>query len=130
MVAFGFGKNYVLISECVETRLMFLSLRKTCGLAQESSDVSSIQTLIRKYWKKFHAIKKTSFWDFFSPFFFIFLCQQSTNIYLEKFIGCADVCTDITQVFLVLIACEKSIVNSCHVYFLCLLFLGSQYNVG
>lgn len=52
MVAFGFGKNDVLISKCVEPMLMFLSLRKTCGLEQASSDVSSIQALIRKYWKK------------------------------------------------------------------------------
>lgn len=35
MVAFGFGKNGVLISKCVETLLVLLSLRKTCGLGQE-----------------------------------------------------------------------------------------------
>lgn len=52
MVAFGFGENGVLISKCVETMLVLLSLRKVCGLGQESSDVSSIQALIGKYLKK------------------------------------------------------------------------------
>lgn len=47
-----------------------------------NSDVSSIQALIGKYWKKFQAIKKISFWAFFFPFFFIFFFMSAVYKHL------------------------------------------------